>query len=259
MITGWLSSGRLRGGLAGAALLLVSISACEVTVRPATRHGAARPTTPLPTRPKSTRALARPWRFSSIRPARCERPRPATRGPSTWSRGRRSQAMLDATDAFVAKRPDFPIKIGVYTFSSSASRVLPIQPYNRDAVRAAIDAVARPRRRHRHRRSDGRRAAGPLSRRRVPQVHAGRHRRREHQRAVARRRWRATIFRKSEGAVQIYFVAFDTSAEKFAFLEAGRRRRDRRPAAARSSAPRSTGFTRAGFSPKRSTPASASR
>ena len=30
------------------------------------------------------------------------------------------------------------------------------------------------------------------------------------------------IFRKSEGAVQIYFVAFDTSPEKFAFLkEAG--------------------------------------
>jgi hypothetical protein len=26
-------------------------------------------------------------------------------------------------------------------------------------------------------------------------------------------------FRKSEGAVQIYFVAFDTSPEKFAFLE----------------------------------------
>ncbi len=28
-----------------------------------------------------------------------------------------------------------------------------------------------------------------------------------------------TIFRKSEGAVQIYFVAFDTSPQKFAFLK----------------------------------------
>src|SRR5262245_46132966 len=27
------------------------------------------------------------------------------------------EAMLDATDAFVAKRPDFPIKIGIYSFS----------------------------------------------------------------------------------------------------------------------------------------------
>src|SRR3954470_22995419 len=26
------------------------------------------------------------------------------------------EAMLDATDAFIAKRPDFPIKIGVYSF-----------------------------------------------------------------------------------------------------------------------------------------------
>src|SRR5262247_4842728 len=29
------------------------------------------------------------------------------------------EAMLDATDAFIARRPDFPIKIGVYSFSSS--------------------------------------------------------------------------------------------------------------------------------------------
>src|SRR5207253_9581753 len=28
------------------------------------------------------------------------------------------EAMLDATDAFVARRPDFPIKIGLYSFSS---------------------------------------------------------------------------------------------------------------------------------------------
>src|SRR5215207_4668755 len=28
------------------------------------------------------------------------------------------EAMLAATDAFVARRPDFPIKIGVYSFSS---------------------------------------------------------------------------------------------------------------------------------------------
>src|SRR5262245_23497530 len=32
-------------------------------------------------------------------------------------------AMVDATDAFIARRPDFPIKIGVYSFSSSV-RVL---------------------------------------------------------------------------------------------------------------------------------------
>ena len=37
------------------------------------------------------------------------------------------EAMLDATDDFVARRPDFPIKIGVYSFSSSVSTVSPIQ------------------------------------------------------------------------------------------------------------------------------------
>src|SRR6188472_3580035 len=46
------------------------------------------------------------------------------------------EAMLDATDAFVAKRPDFPIKIGVYSFSSSVHVLRPIQPYDRAAIRS---------------------------------------------------------------------------------------------------------------------------
>jgi hypothetical protein len=32
------------------------------------------------------------------------------------------ETMLDATDAFVVKRPDFPIKIGIYGFSSACRR-----------------------------------------------------------------------------------------------------------------------------------------
>src|SRR5262245_9074849 len=36
------------------------------------------------------------------------------------------ETMFDATDAFVARRPDFPIKIGLYSFSSHVSTVLPI-------------------------------------------------------------------------------------------------------------------------------------
>ena len=35
------------------------------------------------------------------------------------------EAMLDATDAFVARRPDFPIKIGIYSFSSSVRAAAP--------------------------------------------------------------------------------------------------------------------------------------
>ena len=37
--------------------------------------------------------------------------------------------------------------------------------------------------------------------------------------AEARTRWRSEIFQKSEQAVAIYFVAFDTSADRFAFLK----------------------------------------
>ncbi len=33
------------------------------------------------------------------------------------------EATLDATEAFIAKRPDFPIKIGIYSFSSNVSAV----------------------------------------------------------------------------------------------------------------------------------------
>ena len=127
------------------------------------------------------------------------------------------EAMLDATDAFVAKRPDFPIKIGIYRFSSSVRMLRRSSPTIARRFGTRWRAC-RARRRHGDRRGAARGAAGPVSRRRVPEVPAGRHRRRQHERAppdeVARE-----IFRKSEGAVQVYFVAFDTSPEKFAFLK----------------------------------------
>jgi Mg-chelatase subunit ChlD len=128
------------------------------------------------------------------------------------------EAMLDATDAFVARRPDFPIKIGIYTFSSSASRALPIQLYNRNVVRAALDQLPGP---------GGGTAIGDAMREARPDLYRagvfrkymlvvtdGENTNGRDPDDVAR-----AIFRKSEGAVQIYFVAFDTSAEKFAFLK----------------------------------------
>src|SRR5258707_1193732 len=54
------------------------------------------------------------------------------------------EAMLDATDAFVKKRPDFPIKVGLYSFSSSVRTLRPIQTYDRAAIRQALDNVPRP-------------------------------------------------------------------------------------------------------------------
>ncbi|HEY2433571.1 MAG TPA: vWA domain-containing protein [Vicinamibacterales bacterium] len=128
------------------------------------------------------------------------------------------EAMLDATDAFVARRPDFPVKIGIYTFSSSVHRRRPIGPYDRAALRETIENLPRP---------GGGTAIGDAMREARPDLYRagvfrkyllvvtdGENRNGRPPDEVAR-----DIFRKSEGAVQIYFVAFDTSPEKFAFLK----------------------------------------
>jgi len=128
------------------------------------------------------------------------------------------ETMLNATDAFVAKRPDFPIKIGIYSFASSPRELLPIQRYNRETVRAALANLPRP---------GGGTAIGDALREARPALY----------RAGVFRKYilvvtdgdnttgrdpddvARDIYRKSEGAVQIYFVAFDTSPVKFAFLK----------------------------------------
>jgi hypothetical protein len=128
------------------------------------------------------------------------------------------EAMLDATDAFVAKRPDFPIKIGLYSFSSSVRRLRSIQPYDRAAIRAALQELPRP--------GGGTAIGEAMSEARPDLYRAGVFRKyllvltdgentngREPE-PVAREIWH-----KSDGAVQVYFVAFDTSPEKFAFLK----------------------------------------
>jgi Mg-chelatase subunit ChlD len=128
------------------------------------------------------------------------------------------EATLDATDAFIVKRPDFPIKIGIYSFSSDVTLQLPLQPYNRDVVRATLTRLPRP---------GGGTAIGDAMRAARPDLYRagvfrkyllvvtdGENTAGRSPDGVAR-----DIFRKSEGAVQIYFVAFDTSPQKFAFLK----------------------------------------
>lgn len=128
------------------------------------------------------------------------------------------EAMLDATDAFIAKRPDFPIKIGVYSFSSNVRRLRPIAAYDRSAVRSALASLPRP---------GGGTAIGEAMREARPDLYrAGVFRKYllvvtdgdntsgRSPDQVAREIWG-----KSEGAVQVYFVAFDTSPQKFAFLK----------------------------------------
>ena len=128
------------------------------------------------------------------------------------------ETMLDATDAFVARRPDFPIKIGIYSFSSSVRVLRPIQPYDRAAVRNVLASLPRP---------GGGTAIGEALHEARPDLYrAGVFRKYilvvtdgENTAGRSPDRIARDIFSKSEGAVQIYFVAFDTSPEKFAFLK----------------------------------------
>jgi Mg-chelatase subunit ChlD len=128
------------------------------------------------------------------------------------------QATLDATEAFIARRPDFPIKIGIYSFSSHVRMLLPIQPYDRAAIRDALARVPRP--------GGGTAIGEALGEARPDLYRAGVFRKYllvvtdgENTSGRPPERVAREIFRKSDGAVQIYFVAFDTSPEKFAFLK----------------------------------------
>jgi Mg-chelatase subunit ChlD len=128
------------------------------------------------------------------------------------------ETMLDATDAFRVKRPDFPIKIGLYSFSSSVHTLRSIQPYDRAALRAALQELPRP---------GGGTAIGEAMHEARPDLYrAGVFRKYllvvtdgDNTNGPAPEQVARDIWQKSEGAVQIYFVAFDTGADKFAFLK----------------------------------------
>jgi Mg-chelatase subunit ChlD len=128
------------------------------------------------------------------------------------------EAMFDATDALVAKRPDFSVKVGIYSFSSDVSTVLPMRTFDRGAVREALTRLPRP---------GGGTAIGEAMRAARPDLYrAGVFRKYllvvtdgENTSGRAPDDVARDIFRKSERGVQIYFVAFDTSAERFSFLK----------------------------------------
>ena len=126
------------------------------------------------------------------------------------------QRMLDATDSALARRPDYPVRIALHVFSSDVDEVLPMQPYNRDSVRAALARVRRPR---------GGTAIGlglqearralyrsGVYRKNVIVVTDGENTSGPSPDAVARE-----IFTRREGGVRMYFVAFDVAASNFAF------------------------------------------
>ena len=125
--------------------------------------------------------------------------------------------VLAATDSLAAARPDFPVKVGLYTFSRRVRQVLPIAPYDPDTLRAALAALPTP--------NGGTAIGDAMFEARRDLYRAGLFRKYllvvtdgENTHGRAPDRTGREIHRRSEGAVQMYFVAFDTDPAKFGFL-----------------------------------------
>jgi hypothetical protein len=127
------------------------------------------------------------------------------------------EAMIATTDSFVAAQPDFNINVGLYRFSDDVVTLAPMKPYDREALRRALDEMPEP---------DGGTAIGRAMetaredlyragtfRKYILLVTDGRNTQGPSPKKVA-----TEIFRRSEGAVRLYFVAFDVDARNFDFL-----------------------------------------
>jgi Mg-chelatase subunit ChlD len=127
------------------------------------------------------------------------------------------EQMLLATEEIIRERPDFPVNVGIYRFSDEVQEVLPMAPYDRQKVRAALATMPEP---------QGKTAIGDgMDHAREALYGAGTFRKyilvltdgeNTHGRPpddAARE-----IARRGQGAVQTYFVAFDTDPATFGFL-----------------------------------------
>jgi hypothetical protein len=125
--------------------------------------------------------------------------------------------VLAATDALVARRPDFPVKIGVYAFSSSPRQLLAPQAWDRDAVRQALERLPPP--------GGGTAIGEAIAMARPDLYRAGVFRKYvlvvtdgENTSGRPPDRVVREIHRKSQGDVRIFFIAFDTDPAAFGFL-----------------------------------------
>ncbi|HEX6047810.1 MAG TPA: vWA domain-containing protein [Gemmatimonadaceae bacterium] len=127
------------------------------------------------------------------------------------------EAMLASTDSFVARQPDFPINVGLYRFSSRVRPMVPVSRYDRVRLEAALDSMPEP---------DGGTAIGDaMEQAREDLYRAGTFRKYilvvtdgENTQGASPRRVAREIARRSEGAVRMYFVAFDVDADRFEFV-----------------------------------------
>jgi Mg-chelatase subunit ChlD len=131
------------------------------------------------------------------------------------------EQVLLATRERVRARPDVPVKVGIYTFASEVHAVLPIAPYDSAAVERALAAMPPT--------GGGTAIGDAMDRARADLYRAGAFRKYvlvitdgESNEGAPPEQVAAEIARRSEGAVRMYYVAFDVDPEKFAFIrEAG--------------------------------------
>jgi hypothetical protein len=127
------------------------------------------------------------------------------------------EAMIASTDSFVAVQPDFAINVGLYQFASRVVTLVPVGPYDREALRSALAGMPPP---------NGGTAIGDAMevaladlyragtiRKYILVVTDGENTQGRSPSSVARE-----IARRSEGAVRQYFVAFDVDANRFGFV-----------------------------------------
>lgn len=127
------------------------------------------------------------------------------------------EQMLATTDSFIAKQPGFPIKVGLYQFSDVVRPLVPLRAYDSLALRQALQTMPSP---------NGGTAIGDamdearealyqsgIIRKYILVVTDGENTDGRSPDDVARE-----IARRSEGAVRMYFVAFDIDAQKFSFV-----------------------------------------
>ena len=125
--------------------------------------------------------------------------------------------MLASTDSFLVKQTGFPIKVGLYQFSNDVRTLVPMQAYDQAALRQALETMPPP---------NGGTAIGDamdvartalyqsgIIRKYILVVTDGENTNGRSPRTVAQE-----IARRSEGAVRMYFVAFDIDANRFDFL-----------------------------------------
>ena len=125
--------------------------------------------------------------------------------------------VLAQTDSFVATQAGFPVNVGLYVFARRVEKVLPIAPYNRESLRAALESLPEP---------SGSTAIGDAMEVATRDLYSAGTIRKyllvvtdgENTSGRAPEEVAREINRRSEGAVKLYLVAFDVDAGNFGFV-----------------------------------------